>query len=68
MTLSREQKSHIDSIMTEAVYKAFDKIEDYREKEGLKPTEVMRDLDLGWDLGDFWAEWWQEGDDEEEWE
>lgn len=63
----KEHRNRIDSIMEEAVHQAFEKIEDYRAKEDLAPTDIMGDLAIGWDLGDYWADWWLQADDGE-WE
>lgn len=66
MTLDRQQKGHIDSVMQDRIYKAFDSLDDWRDSEGLKPSELARELDYSWDLGDYYREWYESGD--EEWE
>lgn len=65
--ISKEQKNRIDSIMQVHVHNAFDQIHGELEYGGcVKPSELAGVLDLYWDLGDYYEEWWNT-DDEGEW-
>ena len=57
----RTWKRQIDQVMEEAIWNAFDAIvygsmNDY----SLTREEVMNYLGQGWDLGDYFAEWYDE--------
>ena len=56
----------LDWQMEQGLDSTFQKIDTLRDRYGLKPSDVERELALYWDLGDYWREWWEESGEEYE--
>lgn len=42
----------------------FERMDDWRAREGLKPSQIGRALGASFEIEDLWREWWEESGDE----